>query len=217
MKYKERLRLVLLVGFLGLRLGLEYAFWRTISPYYSYGFELAFIVLVFKVYPGSFTMGSITNTQTPMGLFVAIASGALICKLIASAGIPIPWDVNQIEVVFLLLLLAPMLEELVFRYALWELLKLPRFTVSERIVWSAGIFSLGHFVAFLTIPDLFKPFLVCQVLYVMMLGLYNPANEGGILWNDPSLAIKWPVGNPSLSGRDQKLSTFADYSKNPVF
>ena len=48
-------------------------------------------------------------------------------------------------------------------------------------------------------------------------GLYNPANEGGILWNDPSLGIKWPVGNPSLSGRDQKLSTFADYSKNPVF
>ena len=184
MKQKDRLRLGLLVGFLGLRLGLEYGFWRTISPYYSYAFELAFIILIIKVYPGSITLGSIKNTQTPMGLFVALASGGLICKLIASAGIAIPWDVNQLEVVFLLLLLAPVLEELIFRYALWELLKLPRFTVAERIVWSSGIFSLGHFVAFLTIPEMFKPFLVCQVLYVILLGLacgYERERSRGVL------------------------------------
>lgn len=32
--------------------------------------------------------------------------------------------------------------------------------------------------------------------------LYNPKDEGSILWNDPDLAIAWPVPNPSLSAKD---------------
>lgn len=33
---------------------------------------------------------------------------------------------------------------------------------------------------------------------------YEPQNEGGICWNDPHLAIKWPIGEPILSERDQQ-------------
>lgn len=46
---------------------------------------------------------------------------------------------------------------------------------------------------------------------------YNPQSEGGILWNDPDLAIKWPVTNPVLSQKDEKLSSFKQYTKNPLF
>lgn len=38
---------------------------------------------------------------------------------------------------------------------------------------------------------------------------YNPAGEGGICWNDPDLAIPWPVREPMVSSRDQWLSRFA--------
>jgi dTDP-4-dehydrorhamnose 3,5-epimerase len=31
---------------------------------------------------------------------------------------------------------------------------------------------------------------------------YAPADERGIIWNDPSLAIEWPVNNPTLSAKD---------------
>ncbi len=31
---------------------------------------------------------------------------------------------------------------------------------------------------------------------------YNKASEGGILWNDPDLAINWEVENPILSDKD---------------
>src|ERR1700693_3829366 len=34
-------------------------------------------------------------------------------------------------------------------------------------------------------------------------GLYNSKAESGIRWNDPQIGIKWPVGEPSLSGKDQ--------------
>ena len=42
---------------------------------------------------------------------------------------------------------------------------------------------------------------------------YNPAGEGGILWNDPALAIPWPLQDPLVSARDQALPTFADHRR----
>ena len=40
---------------------------------------------------------------------------------------------------------------------------------------------------------------------------YNPDGEGGILWNDPDLAIAWPVQDPIVSARDQTMPTFAEH------
>ncbi len=33
---------------------------------------------------------------------------------------------------------------------------------------------------------------------------YDPADEGGVMWNDPVLAIDWPTSSPILSERDQR-------------
>jgi dTDP-4-dehydrorhamnose 3,5-epimerase len=32
---------------------------------------------------------------------------------------------------------------------------------------------------------------------------YNPADEGGLLWNDPQINIPWPIEQPMLSAKDQ--------------
>ncbi len=47
-------------------------------------------------------------------------------------------------------------------------------------------------------------------------GLYNPKTEGGIRWNDPELKIEWPISNPAISERDEKLSSFSYFKENPV-
>ena len=47
---------------------------------------------------------------------------------------------------------------------------------------------------------------VAQVEYKCT-DLYDPASEIGIAWNDPTLAIRWPVREPVLSERDRHNAT----------
>ncbi|HEV7699980.1 MAG TPA: dTDP-4-dehydrorhamnose 3,5-epimerase [Pyrinomonadaceae bacterium] len=44
---------------------------------------------------------------------------------------------------------------------------------------------------------------------------YEPAAEGGIIWNDPDLKIEWPLAEPTISQRDTELATFAEYRARP--
>jgi dTDP-4-dehydrorhamnose 3,5-epimerase len=37
---------------------------------------------------------------------------------------------------------------------------------------------------------------------------YAPAHESGLMWNDPALAISWPISLPLLSERDTKWPPF---------
>jgi dTDP-4-dehydrorhamnose 3,5-epimerase len=39
---------------------------------------------------------------------------------------------------------------------------------------------------------------------------YDPASEIGIAWNDPQLAIPWPLDDPILSDRDRRNPTLAE-------
>jgi len=47
---------------------------------------------------------------------------------------------------------------------------------------------------------------------------YSPKDERGIIWNDPVLAIPWPVAQPLLSSKDQAYHTLAEMTDDlPVF
>ncbi|MBI3799659.1 MAG: dTDP-4-dehydrorhamnose 3,5-epimerase [Deltaproteobacteria bacterium] len=48
--------------------------------------------------------------------------------------------------------------------------------------------------------------------------LYDPADEFGILWNDPELGITWPVHEPILSEKDRTAPRLAELTDRlPVF
>jgi dTDP-4-dehydrorhamnose 3,5-epimerase len=43
--------------------------------------------------------------------------------------------------------------------------------------------------------------------------LYDPQDEGGILWCDPDVGIEWPVSEPILSGKDSGLPCLAEVTR----
>lgn len=45
-------------------------------------------------------------------------------------------------------------------------------------------------------------------------GYYSPDHDRGILWNDPAIAIKWPLDSPILSPKDTDAPALADADNN---
>jgi dTDP-4-dehydrorhamnose 3,5-epimerase len=68
-----------------------------------------------------------------------------------------------------------------------------------RMLWIPSGFAHGFYV----LGD--QP---ADVMY-MVTETYNPKLESGILWNDPTLGVKWPlVGEPVISARDLQAAKF---------
>lgn len=46
---------------------------------------------------------------------------------------------------------------------------------------------------------------------------YAPELDRGMLWNDPTLDIRWPIAEPMLSAKDMRLPLFHDADNNFVY
>ena len=71
-------------------------------------------------------------------------------------------------------------------------------------VWAPAGFARG----FCAVSD------VVEVQYKCT-GIYNAVSESGIRWNDPAIAIEWPVDHPTLSAKDAEAQTLAEWLERP--
>ena len=46
--------------------------------------------------------------------------------------------------------------------------------------------------------------------------LYSPASEKGVCWNDPGLAITWPVSAPILSAKDKQYRCLSEIASEEL-
>ena len=52
-----------------------------------------------------------------------------------------------------------------------------------------------------------------NIIYYKLDNYYSPNHESGIIFNDKTLKIKWPVKNMIVSKKDRKLLTFKEFKK----
>lgn len=45
--------------------------------------------------------------------------------------------------------------------------------------------------------------------------IYNPNGEAGIRWNDPEIAIQWPVSDAIVSQKDRNAQTLSEWLASP--
>jgi dTDP-4-dehydrorhamnose 3,5-epimerase len=45
--------------------------------------------------------------------------------------------------------------------------------------------------------------------------LYDPADEIGVIWNDPDIGIQWPIADPTLSAKDAAAPRLRDLLEAP--
>src|SRR5262245_14135195 len=108
----------ILLFYIIFRIGCD-SFWQQFSVYYSYAFEAAFVAAVGFYYRNELKW-KIDIKPNLMPFVWSLAGGFSVFKIAGLSGITIPFDLSSSETIFLLLILAPILEELIFRMALWQ-------------------------------------------------------------------------------------------------
>jgi dTDP-4-dehydrorhamnose 3,5-epimerase len=75
---------------------------------------------------------------------------------------------------------------------------------NRKLVWAPAGFARG----FCVLSD------KAEIQYKCT-GLYNSKGESGIRWNDPAIAVEWPVKSPILSGKDANAQTLQEWLQRP--
>jgi len=76
--------------------------------------------------------------------------------------------------------------------------------VNRRAVWAPAGFARG----FCSLAD------GTEIQYKCT-GIYNGKAESGIRWDDPEIAIEWPLAEVLVSDKDKNAQTLSDWLKRP--
>lgn len=86
--------------------------------------------------------------------------------------------------------------------------------------WSSIELSAENRRQFWVPPGLAHGFLVLSesaLFHYKCTACYSPADECTLLWNDPDLAIDWPVAEPLLSDKDRKGIRWRDLTPDRFY
>jgi dTDP-4-dehydrorhamnose 3,5-epimerase len=75
---------------------------------------------------------------------------------------------------------------------------------NHRQVWAPAGFARG----FCVLSE------VAEIQYKCT-GIYSPPGESGIRWDDPQIAVEWPVKEPLLSDKDRKAQSLEEWLARP--
>lgn len=128
---------------------------------------VSFAILLLRPKP------SIQAIKNPVTLFTAAAAavaGFIVLKFARLANISVPFDVHDRQTVVMLVLVAPILEELIFRFMLFKPIE-RIWSARAAMFATAALFSYSHLHAIWFVPAEYDKFILYQTAYTLPLGL----------------------------------------------
>ena len=107
-----------------------------------------------------------------MVLFFALTSGFAVYEFASVLGHTIPYDLNATETTLFVLLMAPLLEEWVFRGAIWRLIEKLIPQEWAPFVLTSALYSYSHYQIIGSVPELYQGFVHYQAMYTFGLALF---------------------------------------------
>lgn len=144
----------------------------SLHDYASYLFEVVFVGATLALVPSMEKKSSSPARRLIIDFSVCAVVGLGIFKLAGFLGLPIPFDLKNTTNLILLLLVGPILEELLFRSALWRLLNSLIKSGPTLLGSTSLLFSFSHFLAWFRVPAELQPFIMFQTGYTLLLGIY---------------------------------------------
>lgn len=141
------------------------------GPYASYWLEVIDVCIAWFLAGSNFFNYFTVDRKI---LFCSLGSlfvGFAIFRITGFAEIQIPFDLKGTETLVFLLLVAPFLEELIFRFFIWQ--PIEWLTGKPIIAWlvTSLMFSYSHLHSIWFLPKEIHSFVVYQTIYTLILGL----------------------------------------------
>jgi membrane protease YdiL (CAAX protease family) len=143
-----------------------------ISEYASYVFEIGFCLVVWFFTRYSW-LGSLKTSWFGFGTFVlAMIAGVAVYQVGLNLNFTVPFDFKDQETLILLLAVGPVIEEFLFRGALFEcILSVFRFPILSAVITSA-LFAFSHGFAYFSVPVDYQSFVLFQAAYTFFLSVF---------------------------------------------
>ncbi len=157
--------LYLFLAFLGESL---FPFWKGFVPYY---YEVGYVILAFFLFRDKLSF-KVDLSKYAKGFVCSLFAGFATILLAKGLNTEIPFAMNNSFVLFFLVLVGPLLEELVFRFALWH--GFESITKCQRgtLFLTSVIFALAHFKSVLMVTAPFMTFIAFQFVYVLIVSFW---------------------------------------------
>ncbi|MBI3556538.1 MAG: CPBP family intramembrane metalloprotease [Deltaproteobacteria bacterium] len=143
-----------------------------LGHYASYVFEGIFVLAVLGVYRSRIHVSLEKLKAVLPDCVLALPLGFGVYKFALYFGIPVPFDFADHETLLFLLVLAPFLEELIFRQALWYSAETLTARPTATLAITTVIFGSAHFQAYFYVSSEVQHFVVYQTLYALLIGLW---------------------------------------------
>lgn len=134
-----------------------------------YLFEVIFITIVSVIFKInlSFKIEKLRGLVKKLILTIVLAGISLVIIKYFNFATPFKHLDNYI---LQLIILAPIIEELIYRHILFGLLTKKKIDKQNHLFFNSMLFSFSHAIAFFSLPALFYPFIFLQLFYTFALG-----------------------------------------------